>query len=134
MSSPQLSALGAQQVLAALYQLSDETLHDECVALESDLKSWLANHFELSPAQESYLAKIDESTAESLSDKLTYFLLGRFPIQLIIPTPHSNCAKHPYPPDIRAEKLLMATETSTMTYLPGGGFAETASLLITIPV
>jgi|GEM_PF-1365964 len=134
MIRPTLSAHGFQEVLAALYRLSNEALHDECADLEADFGTWLTRWFKLSHAQQSYLHGMDPDTIEVIAEKLVYSLIARFPIQLVVPVGYVHRLQHRLTPALHHEQLLTLTETSTISYLPGNGFIETSCLMITLPL
>lgn len=130
MERPVLSSVGAQQVLASLYDLPESQLQQESQEAQKNLIAWLDKHFDLKAHQLTYLENIPEGYFTFLSEKISHFLSLRLPIQLVMP----YAANEEMPPIDHPGKLLITDESSTATYAPQTGYAITESLQITFAI
>ncbi|MFC7524140.1 hypothetical protein ACFQRK_09315 [Parapedobacter sp. GCM10030251] len=126
MEKPLLNSLGAQQVLASLYDLPENQLQQESRQAQKNLVAWLEKHFDLKMHQLAYLENVPEGYFIFLSEKISHFLSLRLPIQLVTP----YAADKKLPPIDHPGKLLITDESSTATYAPHTGYAITESLRI----
>lgn len=75
---------GAAKVLANLYQLSQDELEKEAVALREDFKRWLSTKFEMNTHQTAYLEKLNPKAGEFYGQMGSFALQHRLPITLDI--------------------------------------------------
>lgn len=73
---------GLQSLLSALYNLTNEELYEEAIALNNHPKLWINGHFELDQRQLDFLDGMPTSTAQFLGEQGSFALLNRLPVTL----------------------------------------------------
>lgn len=86
---------GVQDKLKDLYDLSDELLLNEAIAIELDFANWMQNNFTFAPAQLDYLNNIKEEALNYYGSQCGLCFRHRLDIILIYPTPIPGYAKLP---------------------------------------
>ena len=127
MNKYNFNALGMQQLLNALYALSDEALAAEAAALRNDFVGWCMQHFNLDTQQLSYLMGMDTRMQQTLAEKGSHFLIRRWPINLmqVATSPLLNGEDD-------SAKIFDLEEKSNSTYSPNTGYQSSQVLNISI--
>ncbi|RDC54135.1 hypothetical protein DU508_23160 [Pedobacter chinensis] len=118
---------GFQKLLKELYQLPDEALERQAYALAQDFRSWVNDHFLLSPSQLDFLQKIDDRFIDRAATLTPGFLIKRSPITLIKPESAGAAGDK----DGKG-KLVDLKKQSDASYSDEGGFDDEESLTYTI--
>lgn len=131
MNKYDFTALGMQQLLAALYALDDSALNAEAAALANDFTGWCLQHFNLDTAQLSYLMGMSPQMQEQLAQRGSYYLSHRLPINLMQNPPSATQTKLPND-DRESAKIFDLEEKSNSTYSPNTGYQSSSVLNISI--
>jgi hypothetical protein len=82
-----LTSQGVADQLNALYRLADAALQVEADAIRTNFKTWVNDHFALTPAQITCIDKMSLNTLQDFGDTCCFGLKNKLDISYEDPTP-----------------------------------------------
>lgn len=82
MSLQPFTPAGVQLKLKELYALSTSALQEQSEMVASDLKTWMAENFELNADQQSFLSTLNSNFCRDLGRKISVAMDNKLPITL----------------------------------------------------
>lgn len=87
MAKEPFTPTGVADKLTALYALSDPALEAEAVAIETDIKDWIGDNFNLTGAQTGYLAGLNSDFMDEMGAECALCFRNKLDIELVYPAP-----------------------------------------------
>jgi hypothetical protein len=81
---------GVDHVVDWLYALDDEPLEAEAIVMESDIVSWILEHFITTPAQEAFLNSFSEAFRADLGGQAARTVRRRWPLTFEAAAPNHS--------------------------------------------